>query len=182
MKAFIIHGSFSGPDKNWFPWLKSELESAGFQVFVPEFPTPEGQNLESWLKVFKDYEDKMDEDTIIIGHSLGCAFILNVLEKLKNPLCACFLVSSFTRLENNLEVNKTFTDRDFDWDKIKKGSGKFFVIHSDNDPHIPLEKAKEIADSLDAEFDVVKDGGHFNEESGYTEFPFLLRKILEVTP
>jgi len=53
---FIIHGSYGNPDENWFPWLKVELEKLGHKVFVPKFPTPENQSLNSWKKVFSEYD------------------------------------------------------------------------------------------------------------------------------
>lgn len=54
--AFIIHGVGGHPEENWFPWLKKELEKIGYRVFVPKFPTPEGQTLTNWLKTFEPYE------------------------------------------------------------------------------------------------------------------------------
>ena len=81
MNFFIIHGVYANPEANWFPWLKTELEKRGFEVIVPKFPTPLDQSLESWLRVFSHYEDKINEETVLIGHSLGTAFILNYLEK-----------------------------------------------------------------------------------------------------
>lgn len=182
MKAFIIHGSFGHPGENWFLWLKKELEEVDFEVFIPKFPTPEGQNLNNWLEVFREYEDKLDDNTIMIGHSLGPAFILNILERTDKQLLACFFVSGFLGLLGGDfdEINKTFCDKEFDWEKIKHNCKKFFVFHSDNDPYVPLKKAKELAEKLNGELDVIKDGGHFNEAAGYREFPLLLRKILEV--
>lgn len=53
MNAFIFHGAGGHPEENWFPWLKRELEAKGLEVFVPKFPTPEGEGLEAWLKVLE---------------------------------------------------------------------------------------------------------------------------------
>lgn len=173
----IIHGTGGSPECNWFPWLKSELEKIGCQVFVPKFSTPENQSLESWLKVFEDYKQYLDQDSIIIGHSLGSTFLLSVLEKLKYSTKASFLVSGFIGLLNNSEfdeLNKTFVIKNFDWIKIKNNCQKFFVINSDNDPYVPLEKGKELAKNLDTELVVLENAGHINKESGYVEFGFLL--------
>ena len=123
VNIFIIHGTGGNPQGNWFPWLKEELEKLGHKVFVPKFPTPENQSLENWLKVFEEYKQYLDENTIVIGHSLGPAFILNILEKQEKPIKAAFLVAGFTGLLNNPqfdELNKTFTDKEFDWQKNKK--------------------------------------------------------------
>ena len=51
------------------------------------------------------------------------------------------------------------------------------MFHSDNDPYVPLEKAKNLAKNLDADLTIVKNAGHFNEKAGYTKFELLLDKI-----
>ena len=76
----MIHGAYGSPDENWFPWLKKSLESLGYEVVIPKFPTPAGQTLTNWTKVFKPYLSEIDEDSIFIGHSLGPAFIMSILE------------------------------------------------------------------------------------------------------
>ena len=180
MNIFIIHGSFGNPKENWFPWLKRELEKTGHKVFVPIFPTPKKQNLNNWLKVFEPYETYLNEQSIIIGHSLGPAFILSILETLEKSIQACYFVSGFLGLLGNSEfdeINKTFMDKDFDWEKIKGNCKNFHVYHSDNDPYVPLEKAKEFAEKLNVDVKVVKGAGHFNMETGYDKFELLLSNI-----
>ena len=174
INVIIVHGTGGSPEGNWFPWLKHELEKVGYKGFVPKFETIKNQFLENWLKTIKKYEKYLDKNSIVVGHSLGVAFLLNIIEKLGNPIKSAFFVSGFLRLENNLEVNKSFTDRDFDWIKINKNCKNFCVFHSDNDPYIPLEKAKEFAKNLGTSIIVVKNAGHINQEAGYTKFELLL--------
>ncbi len=175
--VFIFHGVEGHPKENWFDWLKQKLENKECNVIVPQFPTPENQTLENWLEVLEEYKNFINENTLFVGHSLGVPFALNVIEQ--NKIGKAFLVSGFFgKAENDFDESmKTFAQRDFDWGKIKSNCEKFYVFHSDNDPYIKLEKGRELADKLDAEFIVVKDAGHFNEESGYTEFELLLEKI-----
>lgn len=178
--VFIIHGTGGSPEINWFPWLKNGLEKLGCKVFVPRFSTPKNQSLESWLKVFDKCRKHLDEDSIIVGHSLGPAFLLSVLENLNLQIKAAFFVAGFTGFLNNLEfdeLNKTFVDKTFDWDKIRKNCKKIYVINSDNDPYVPLEKGKELAKSLGVELIVLKNAGHINQEFGYTKFDLLLEMI-----
>ena len=54
--VFIFHGTGGYPEENWFPWLKRELESLDCKAIVPQFPTPQNQTLENWLKVFEQYK------------------------------------------------------------------------------------------------------------------------------
>ncbi|MBD3359360.1 MAG: serine hydrolase family protein [Candidatus Buchananbacteria bacterium] len=178
--AIIIHGSYGNPDENWFPWLSSELKKIGYEVIIPKFPSPENQSLESWQKVFESFYDKIGPQTILIGHSLGVAFILTLLESLNSPIKATYLVSGFIGLLNNPEfdeINKTFVTKKFDWEKIKQNSRDFYIFHSDNDPYVPFEKAEEIADNLGIQVTQIKGAGHFNQEAGYTEFKELLDVI-----
>ena len=180
MNFFIIHGVYADPEANWFPWLKTELEKRGFEVIVPKFPTPLDQSLESWNRVFLNYENKINEETVLIGHSLGAAFILNYLEKIDKKIKAAILVAGFHKLFGSQydEINKTFVDKQFDWEKIKSSCGKFIIFASDNDEYIPVEVGEELAKNLNAEFNVVHNGGHLNKNAGYDDFLLLLETII----
>jgi len=176
----IIHGTGGTPDGNWFPWLKSNLEELGHRVFIPKFPTPKNQTLKNWSNTFKEYELYLDEKSIVIGHSLGPAFLLSVIEKLSHPIKCAFFIAGFTGLLDIPEfdeLNKTFTTKSFDWNKIKKNCKRFIVLNSDNDPYVPLEKGKELAEHLGSELIIVKNAGHINKQSGYTRFDILLEKV-----
>ena len=183
MNIIIIHGAYGSPEENWFPWLKSELEKLGHSVYVPRFPTPENQTLDKWFEVFEEYKQYLDEDSVLVGHSVGPAFILNVLERLNRPVKAAFLVAGWTGklgLEEFDPINKTFCERDFKWENIKQNCKSFFVFSSDNDPYVPLDKGKELAENLDTELIIMEGAGHFNEKAGYREFPLLLEKIRQL--
>ena len=180
MNFFIIHGVYGHPEENWFPWLKKELESMSYEVIVPKFPTPIGQSLESWMKIFSAYNGKINEETVLIGHSLGAAFMLNFLEQTSKKIKAGILVAGYHKLLDNkfYELNKGFVDKQFNWEKIKANCGKFFVFGSDNDEYIPVEVTKELSSNLNAELNIVHNGGHLNKDAGYEDFPLLLDTIL----
>jgi uncharacterized protein len=184
MKIIIIHGAYGNPEENWFPWLKKELEKRGHKVFVPEFPTPEGQYLGNWLEILHEYLQHIGPDTIFVGHSLGPAFIVTVLERLKRPVKAAFFVAGFIDVLDNKEfdkINKTFVKKQFNWDKIRANSKEFFVYASENDPYVPVRKTKELATKLGTKLIRVKKAGHFNAAAGYTKFERLLDDIMNVT-
>jgi predicted alpha/beta hydrolase family esterase len=178
MKFFIIHGTGGEPDGNWFPWLKQKLEEQGHEVVVPDFPGIENQSLETWMDAFNQYCDEITGDTVFVAHSVAPAFVLNLLERGLEAK-ACFFVSGFTGLLGNKfdEPNKTITDRDFNFEEIKDNCSYFKLYHSPDDPYVPMEKAENLAEKLGAELEIIEDGGHLNELSGYSEFPKLLEDI-----
>lgn len=180
MKVFLVHGAFGSPEGNWFPWLKKELENKNYEVIVPKFPTPVNQNLNNWIKIFEPYFNKLDENSILVGHSLGCAFILNILERIEIRVKKVVLVAPFAGFLNNPkfdEVNKTFLDKNFNWDKIKGNCSEFVILYSDNDPYVPEKKVLELSKNLGIEPVLIKGGRHLNKKAGFSEFPELLELI-----
>lgn len=174
----IIHGTNGNPQENWIPWLKSELEKLGQIVTVPQFPDGERENLQSWFEEQNKYP--INKETILVGHSKGATFILSILEQLSHPVKGSILVAGFTGKLNLSQfdlLNKTFAEKEFDWEKIKQNAGKIIIFHSDTDPYIPLPNAQAIADHLDTQLIMVPKSGHFNEAAGFTKFPLLLEQI-----
>jgi hypothetical protein len=176
----MIHGSFSNPNGNWFPWLKGQLEGLNVKVYAPQFPINEGQSLQNWLSTFGKYMKLLDRDTIMVGHSIGPAFILNILERNEVSIKAAFFVAPFIGslgIGKFDTVNKTFMHGDFDWKKITGRCNKFYIYSSDNDPYVPLDKGTFLSRKLNANYKLIKNGGHMNSEAGYKEFPLLLDDI-----
>ena len=177
--AFIIHGSTGSKDAHWLPWLKEKLEEKGLQVFLPQFPIEEGQQtLQNWFNTISPMKEHLF-GSIMVGHSLGTPFILNILNQWDIEIKAAFFVGGFGEQHDaDGEPNMDdFAARDFDWDKIKSNCKNFYVFHSDNDPYVPLEKAERLARNLGAEVILVKGAGHFQAQSGFETFPLLLEKI-----
>lgn len=133
------------------------------------------------MKTFGKYERYLDKNSIVVGHSIGPAFLLSVIEKRNEPIKAAFFVSGFVNgsLGNPKfdKINKSFTEKKFNWVKIKRNCPKFYVLHSDNDPYVPLARAKDLAKKLGTKVIIVESAGHFNESAGYKKFDLLLQKI-----
>ena len=160
--------------------MKSQLEERGYIVYVPELPTPEWQSLENWTKAFESYKQYINEEIIFIAHSSGPAFVLSILESIDREIDACYFAAGFLGLidiPSFDELNHTITNRDFNWGKIQKNCKSFYMCHGSDDPYVPLQNAKKMSKNLGIEIDMIKQGGHLNSESGYTEFQYLLKKI-----
>jgi predicted alpha/beta hydrolase family esterase len=180
MNFIIVHGTLGALEGNWFPWLKKELEKEGYKVFLPRFPTPKGQSLKNWLLVLNSLPVEFDKNLILVGHSSAPAVILRKLEEIEKPVFAIFLISGFLGEIGNEEydkLNASFFKTSFNWKKIRKNTKHIFVYNSDNDPYVPLKKGRELAQKLGVELKVVKNAGHINSESGFYQFPQLLKDV-----
>jgi hypothetical protein len=180
----IIHGTLGGPGSNWFPWLKNELQSLGHDVAVPRFPTPESQHIDRWLEVFdKEFGfSNLDENCILVGHSIGSVFILHALQKASAPILASYFVAGFLGqigIPEYDELNSSFFEKPLDWEQIRNRAGQISAYYSIDDPYVPADVARKLTDGLLVEPTQIENGGHLNAEAGYTTFPLLLNNIRE---
>lgn len=179
-KIVVIHGTGGQPGGNWFPWLKRRLASAGCKTIAPSFPTPDGQSLTAWKKVFQDQVGDLQPNMILIGHSLGAGFVLNLLEESSVPVLATISVCGFVGnlgLPEYDQLNKTFVDHEFNWRQIRNNMGKTTLFCSDNDPYVPITKSQELSSKLQIPLTVITGAKHINSEAGYFEFPAILEEI-----
>ncbi len=183
--AIVIHGTEGSPEKNWFPWLSNELAKIDYNVFVPQFPSPPKipAKIAEWFEVFKNYEQYLNENTILIGHSLGGIFILRILEKLKRPIKAAFFVATPIGVRPILNYNRdnAFSGFSFDWINITTKASHFEVFQSDNDPYVSLENGTQLAKQLNTKLTLITKAGHFNSKAGYTKFEVLFEKIKTIS-
>ena len=184
MNFLILHGTLGSPEGNWFPWLAGELEKLGHKTLRPQLPTPEGQTPENWVKVISDTVKSVErESLIVVAHSMSPLAVCQYLQTLNAPIRACFFVSGFAQKLSDPEepyptLNNPFIDKGADWTKVRQNCRKFICFAGDNDPYVPTAIARDFAAKLGAELNVIPNGGHLNADSGFTQFPQLLDKIL----
>jgi len=167
----ILHGSFGSNQGNWFPWLKEQLENNNKQVDVPQMPVGiDKQNFESWSKVL----DKLliNENTIIIAHSISPAFVCKYLITNKIKVQKLIFVCGFN---NYFGINEKFdtVNRTMYFDNlkdVKQYSNEIICFYSDNDPYVKYEVEKEFADTVATQQILIPRAGHINAESGYDTF------------
>lgn len=182
----VLHGARGGPDMNWFPWLHAELHAEGINVVRPRLPTPEGQSLEAWLNAYDLAVASLPSaPTILVGHSLGAALALRLVERAAEPVDGLFLVGGFVGvlgLPDYDDINRTFFAGPFDWAGIRERKGTAGRCWAgDDDPYVPLSRSQDVADRLGTALEVLPGGGHINSEAGFDTFPPVRDAILEAT-
>lgn len=177
--VFLFHGVSGHARENWFPWMKAQLEQRGFSVVIPEFPHPDTPVLNEWIGAFAAFESATDARSIFVGHSLGSAFALRLLERRSAPIHTCLLAAPVWGVMGNDfdPVMRTFTEPPYDWKTIRRNAKHFSVLHGENDPYITQTLSKQLAAHLGVPLTIVSDGGHLNARAGFTAFPLLLETI-----
>ncbi len=85
-KLIIVPRWAGTPSSDWYPWIQGELAKHSppiERVDVADMPNPTLPTIENWVgHLEKNFTDQVDENTIIIGHSVGNQSILRFLEKI----------------------------------------------------------------------------------------------------
>jgi predicted alpha/beta hydrolase family esterase len=183
IRVTVLHGAHGGPDTNWFPWLHAALEAEGVAVLRPRFPTPQGQSLTAWLDAYDRAVKPLPVlPTILVGHSLGAAFALRLVERAVEPVAGLLLAAGFVGplgLPDYDAINHSFFADPFDWGGIRARKGQVCRCWAGaDDPYVPLPRSQSVADHLEAPLEVLPGGGHLNSETGFTTFPQLRDAIL----
>jgi len=180
--ALILHGTDGNSQKNWYLWLKAELEEKNWQAWVPDLPRADEPNISRYNNFILSNEGwQLSSESILIGHSSGAVAILGLLQALPEnvQVDTCYLVGAFKN-DLNWDQLKSLFEKPLDFDNIKTKAKRFVFIHSDNDPYCPLEHAEYLSGQLGGKLIVKKGQKHFSMSTfgkAYKEFPFLLDLI-----
>lgn len=181
MKNVIMVHGYNGIPKV-YEWLKEELIQKGYLVIVPKFPTQEGVIYNMWRKIFDNYKNDINEQTIIIAHSIGNEFMIKYLAdnniNINMYISLAGFADSFEN-EGKEDLNravKEFLVTKKEVEKFKKLVYKKYSIYSDNDHLVPLEVLEEYPKILEAKSILIKGIGHMGKKSGLEKLP----KVLEI--
>lgn len=182
-KAIILHGTQGSPEGNWFQWLDERLAAEGLEVWLPQLPHAEQPSLRAWLDfVHEQCPFVIDKNTLIVGHSSGAILALLIARENSEKVGTVVCVSVFHDNSLKWSPNDRLFDVSFDWPVIRANvANQIICIHSDDDPYVPLDQARYVADKVDAEMIIVEDQGHFNLEKSpaYAKFPRLIQIFKE---
>lgn len=187
--ALILHGSYSSPDKNWFQYVGKKVGEKGYKVAIPQLSSINELNIE---ETFQELFNKnlINRETVMIGHSSGATLILHFLQMLPAEIVIekAILVSGFVDANLTEALLKEIPRSDFEnlfskswnWEKIRKNSRKFIIIHAPDDPYVQMRHAEFLRDRLKGSLISIPGGGHFSTNTGgdrFKEFPELLPYI-----
>jgi hypothetical protein len=176
MTILILHGIGGHAGIHWQQWLHDELVKASHKVIMPNLPDSDRPDRKNWLKTVKEkVKDINSSNLVMVAHSLGATTALDLIEN--TPVKTLISVSGFA-YDYGAELNSYFMkEKTIDFEKVNRNLKQTFVIYGDNDPYLPQEVLRSLADNLKVEPEVIPGGGHLNTDSGYKTFPRLLEII-----
>ncbi len=189
-RVFILHGYQGYPEEGWFPWLKLELEKAGYEVALPRMPNPDHPVIAEWIEFIAGLVGEPDQGTTLVGHSIGGQAVVRYLERLgatgEAVGTTVLVATNFPTRPVPGSPEKKIDDKvlipwfttGVDPAMVRKAAGRCTVILSDDDPYMSLEEAKSgFETDLNARIVIEHGKGHMNDESGTTELPSALRAV-----
>lgn len=128
-------------------YLKDNLGS-GYQIILPQMPDPENPRYNSWRNKLRKIFESLEDDPILIGHSLGATVLLKYLseEKIGRKIKGLFLIGTIYWGKEDWEVEEyvlkaNYADRLRDIPAI-------FLYHSSDDEVVPLSHFRTFAGEL----------------------------------
>lgn len=165
--------------KRWFRQLDNKLGD-NFKYILPTMPNKNNAKYVEWKIWFEKVLEYVDDNFILLGHSLGGTFLIKYLSenKISKNIKKLFLISSVI---NGPERKKYQLDTFFINKSLIKNISKLeniILIHSKDDNEVSFDNFEELAKFLpEAEQMIFADRGHFMGE----EFSELVEKIKETT-
>ena len=180
MKIFIIHGYQSSPEQHWFPWLAEKIKQMGSQCEIVNLQDSDQPDFATWRQNLEAQVHPLNEQTIIIAHSLGCISVLDYLSEALNGrlIKAIFMVAGFNEKLTSLpELNQFVQQAKLNDALLRFRIQQRYSLFSCNDPFVPAPLSIRFGQLLNAQMIEVKKAGHFMQSDGFSEFPQLWEKL-----
>jgi len=174
---------------NWYAELKNELWAkfgGSVECVLKDMPDPHMAKESEWIPFIKNVM-KVDEETVVVGHSSGAVCCMRLMETTK--IGAAVLVSTcYTDLGNENERASGYFSREWDWGAMRRNCPQIHQFHSDDDHLIPVKEARFVARSLKGgggeEFTSltagVDEGFTYQELAGHGHFFSMFPEVLDV--
>jgi len=183
MNCIIVHGCPSTEaeakegtyNKHWMPWLRAELLKKGIPTDTPQMPAPWAPHFKAYTKAFDS--SKITEETVLVGHSCGCAFLVRWLGETKKKVAKLILVAPWKIGEPGDVGREEFYGFAID-PTIKDRVNEIIYFTADDEEDDGKTSLRMFHDVLEGTIIELKGRGHYTRgQMGTEEFAELLEIV-----
>ncbi|MEK6947762.1 MAG: alpha/beta hydrolase [Nanoarchaeota archaeon] len=181
--CIIIHGCAEEKNdktysKQWIQWTKKQLMLNEIKTETPLMPKPWKPVYENYKKEFEKYE--VNENTTLIGHSCGCAFLVRWLGDNKIRIKKLILVAPWKiASEENDYIRKEFYEYKID-NTINSRVKDIVMFTADDEEEDGKKSLIMFHKILGGKIIELKNRGHYTLGDMKTEeFPELIKEVLK---
>lgn len=181
--VLLIHG-FNGIPKIFY-YFQKELESQEYNVIIPNFPTREEINISKYFKVFDKYRDIMNENLIVVAHSIGNPMFIKYICKNNIHIGLYISLAGFADsfyVEGKDVLNQVIRPLKISNEEKCKNVNLIkekYSIYSDNDHIVPFKILKDYTSVVDSKPVFISGIGHMRKKIGLEELPEVIKIIQE---
>ncbi|HIM93881.1 MAG TPA: serine hydrolase family protein [Campylobacterales bacterium] len=173
-RVLILHGWGGSDAPHWQSELASEIAKNYGTVSFPLLDNCHFPSKNRWVKQVKRILKEF-KPTTVVCHSLANTLWFWLCQEEMIEVERLIMVSP-PSLSTTEATIKTFFPCAIPQNIYAK---EIELIVSDSDPWINLDEAKEMADSVGAKYQVIKDAGHINADSGYGKWNLIENLIFK---
>lgn len=178
--AIILHGMSADLDACFGVKLKEDLRALGFNIYEPKFVLHPNITLSKWEEEMDKFRDVINEDALLVCHSLGTMFILKYLKK--HNLKAKMLVTvAGGTVEDKKDCLIPYllpflpTEEEFKW--TREHCEIKYSIFNRNDDIWRMQDIEAYNSRLGSTPVELPYGEHFGRKSGVKEIPELIEIV-----
>lgn len=163
--------------RRWKDNLREDLGEK-YDVLLPTMPNSKNANYKEWKILFEKILERLNDNIILVGHSLGGIFLAAYLSenKIDKKIVATILVAAPFKDEIKGESLKKFA-LPKSLDLFSKQSKVIYLLHSKDDPVVPFNHIKEYKKQLpSAVIKVFTKKGHFSQKH-FSEIVQIIKDI-----
>ena len=171
----LLHGKGGLKENGWFFEVKRFAESKNIPVLFYAFPVAGDISYLDWKDMFEsNILPYLSEDTVMIGHSLGCGFWQKYMTEnnINTPIKEVVFVSPAVKSRGIARI-EDFFKTPFIYENVKKSANKFTIIAGKKDEYIDSSLFEFLADKIDAKLFLYEDMDHMSQGK-YSNHPELI--------
>ncbi len=165
---FVVVPRWGGtPVYDWYPWVGAELEHDDVSFEALAMPDPAQPEIDTWLATASaGLAGGAPEETVLVGHSVGCRAALGAVELLPGGvrLRGLLLVAAWWDVDDPWPSILPRQALGHDPARVRTAVGRPRVLLSDDDPFTSDWRRNRAGwvERLDADVRIVEGAKHFN--------------------